>query len=243
MEQPNNPEEGLRGDSLARLPLLVELFYGFAIANGLSDALKSTIDKQSPFQWFFLIVALLLGLGDWLGYHVHVSKIPYRSLTRLILDLLFPILVYCLLLAPTLTPTESGLSYIAPIVFAYFVLAIVYAFLLRREDPHADPVLTRTIAISLGASTIAIIINFALRSRPWSTFLVEALSALAVTLWVIYNMRLVHRTMHAPDRFRKVQLKPDVLADEPSDPAIKNAGEGCSANPKTDDSTTSLNTF
>jgi hypothetical protein len=41
------PENERPRAALNRLPLLIDLFYGFSIANGLSDALKSTIEKQS----------------------------------------------------------------------------------------------------------------------------------------------------------------------------------------------------
>jgi hypothetical protein len=194
----NETNENVRSHAnLARLPLLIDLFYGFAIANGLSDAVKSTIEKRSPFQWLFLIVAFLLALGDWLGYHMHVSHIPYRSLSRLLMDLFFPVLVYCLLLAPTLTPTAAGLNYIAWIVFIYFTFAVIYGVLLRREDPHLDKVLMRILHASFGMSIVALILSYIHGMVIWRIALVNLLATAAVGLWALYNLRLVYQTMHS----------------------------------------------
>lgn len=191
-------------DSLARLPLLIELFYGFAIANGLSDAFKSTIEKEILFQWLFLILAFLLGLGDWLGYHMHVSHIPYRSICRLLLDLIFPALVYCLLLAPTLTPSPSGISYTAWIVFIYFEFAILYSILLRREDSHADPPLMKVVLTAWAVSSASLLCNYLLSAGLLRMILVDLLATSAVAIWACYNLRLVYKTMNQPR-----QVQPD----------------------------------
>jgi hypothetical protein len=183
--------------TLSRLPLLIDLFYGFSIANGLSDAIKSTIEKRSMFQWLFLGAALLLGLGDWLGYHVHVSHIPYRSLRRLLLDLLFPILVYCLLLAPTLTPSAAGVSYVGWIVLIYFAFATLYSVLLHREVWGVRPSLLRVVLIALAMSFAAVLSGFLFQSLVLRTVLGDFLATAAVGLWAYYNLLLVYQTMHS----------------------------------------------
>lgn len=182
--------------ALERLPLLIELFYGFSIANGLSDAIKSTIEKRSIFQWLFLGAALLLGLGDWLAYHVHVSQIPYRSLRRLLLDLLFPILVYCLLLAPTLRPTADGISYVELIVLTYFVFAILYSVLLHREVWGVPSSLLRVVLAAFALS-LAAVLSFFVPSVILRTVLGDFLATAAVGLWACYNLLLVYRAMHS----------------------------------------------
>lgn len=195
MNQTN--KHGRSRAALTRLPLLIDLFYAFAIANGLADAIKITIDKQSPFQWLFLITAFLLALGDWLGYHMHVSQIPYRSVSRLLPDLLFPVLVYCLLLAPTLTPTAAGLSYVAWVVFAYFGFAVIYGFLLRREDIHSDPPLVRVLLLAFVISLTVLVLSYLLSSPILRTIFVDLMATAAVGLWAVYNLRLVYQTMHS----------------------------------------------
>jgi len=183
--------------TLSRLPLLIDLFYGFSIANGLSDAIKSTIEKRSMFQWLFLGAALLLGLGDWLGYHVHVSHIPYRSLRRLLLDLLFPILVYCLLLAPTLTPSATGVSYVEWIVLTYFAFAVQYSILLHREVWGVQPSLLRVVLIAFVMSVAAVLSGFLFQSAVLQTVLGNFFATAAVGLWAYYNLSLVYQTMHS----------------------------------------------
>jgi hypothetical protein len=193
------PKRERKSATIEGLPLLIHLFYGFAIANGLSDALKSTIEKQSLFQWLFLVAAFLLGLGDWLAYHMHVSHVFYRSVSRLLMDLLFPALVYCLLLAPTLAPTAAGVSYVAWIVFIYFAFSITYAVLLRREDPHLDQLLIYIILVSLVLSAGALLLNYLLPTSIWQTVICHVLATGAVGLWAAYNLRLVYRIMHSDD--------------------------------------------
>lgn len=183
--------------TLERLPLLIDLFYGFAIANGLSDAIKSTVEKHSSFQWFFLLMAFLLGIGDWLSYHIHISHIPYHSLRRLLMDMLFPALVYCLLLAPTLTPTAAGLSYISWIVFVYFAFAVIYGILLQREDPHSDPLLLRVLVVAFTMSLGALLFSYLLSTDILKTIFVDLLATAAVGFWAAYNLWLVYQTMHS----------------------------------------------
>lgn len=199
------PAKERENTSLQRLPLLIDLFYGFSIANGLSDAIKSTIVKGSVFQWLFLGAALMLGLGDWLGYHVHVSQIPYRSLRRLLLDLLFPILVYCLLLAPTLAPTAAGISYVEWIVLTYFAFAILYSVLLHREVWGVPSSLLRVVLISFAMSVGAVLSNFLVKSVLLRAIFGDLLATAAVGLWACYNLFLVYETMHSDAKPSKAE--------------------------------------
>ena len=113
------------------------------------------------------------------------------------MDLFFPVLVYCLLLAPTFTATVAGLNYITWIVFTYFTCAVIYGFLLRRENPHIDKVLMRILIASFVISTAALILSYIHGMVIWRIVLVDLMVAAAVGLWALYNLRLVYKTMHA----------------------------------------------
>lgn len=183
-----------RVNNYPRLSLLIELLYGFAIANGMADALKSTIESGTIFHWIFLGVAILLALGDWLGYHVHVASIPYRSLGRLLIDMLFPALVYCLMMAPTLKATKGDVNYVALIVFIYFFFAIVYAVLLERETKSENWSLNVTLLTSYTISLSALLFSYAV-PVGFLAWIVNFEVTLAVAIWAGYNMYQIHLTM------------------------------------------------
>jgi uncharacterized BrkB/YihY/UPF0761 family membrane protein len=118
----------------------------------------------------------------------------------LLLDLLFPALIYCLLLAPTLTPSAAGISYMDWIVFTYFAFAIVYAVLLRREVSDIDRFLLRVVLTAFGLSALALLSSYLVRSVVLRAVLGDVLATAAVGLWATYNLRLVYQIMHSDER-------------------------------------------
>jgi hypothetical protein len=115
----------LTGQHLNRL---IEIFYGLAIAEGLARVIPILLDKPFSFRTLgFAISALLIGLVDWLAYHLFISSAPYKGLTRLLFDLGFPIIVFLLFAA-------AGRPFIeAVFICVYFFLALVYYYLFRRR--------------------------------------------------------------------------------------------------------------
>lgn len=112
------------------IALLIELFYGLAITEGLAKAIPDLLDGVHPWRIIFTVVALFIGLGDWLAYHLIIASTPYRGLFRLMLDMFFPILIFAMFAAAG----HPVLDTVA--VAVYFIFGLIYFFALRRERPQ-----------------------------------------------------------------------------------------------------------
>lgn len=110
------------------LSRLIEIFYGLAIAEGLAHAVPGLLAAFSFRALGFTISALLIGVIDWLAYHLFISSAAYKGLTRLLFDLGFPLLVFLLFAAVEFPFIETVL------LFAYFSFALIYyQYIARRE--------------------------------------------------------------------------------------------------------------
>ena len=110
-----------------QLSRLIEIFYGLAIAEGLARVIPILLDLFSARTLAFASAALLIGIVDWLAYHLFISSAAYRGLTRLLLDLAFPILVFLLFAAAGRPIIEAACTSV------YFAFALAYYYLMVRE--------------------------------------------------------------------------------------------------------------
>jgi hypothetical protein len=191
----NHNKDSQKRDPLTRLSTLVELFYGFSIANGLADALKSTIEHNSMLQLGYFMIALVMAIADWLGYHIHVSPIPYRSVVRLLLDLLFPMILYCLLVAPGIYPAKDGINTLTLIfILAYFSFALFYCLFLFKEHPESDRRLLWVIGSCMLLSVASLLIDL-LGQRYFHPAVSDIIATAAVGTWAGFNIYLLGKAM------------------------------------------------
>lgn len=175
-----------------RLPLLIELLYAFAIGNGLSDGVKGVVERCDTFNVVFVAVAFLLATSDWLYYYLRLAEVPYRGLSRLLLDLVFPVLLYLLLYVPALDKSFDRMAYVTNVVAVYFICSTGYALLLRVEERLWRSTLLKVNIVCLLLSIGAVPARSA--SLDWfsSGMIGEILSTSAVILWATYNFSAVH---------------------------------------------------
>lgn len=198
--------------SLKRLPIIIDLLYGFAIGNGLSDALKAAIiDGQDVFDWLLLLLATIMALTDWLAYHVHVSIIPYLNVRRLLLDTIFPILIYLVLLSPSLPDPTLSAAMMCTILLLYFLGGLFFILLLRLEHIAIDRaflVYAVLCGALVGVGTIAgwsaywaDPLGVTSGQAFWLEVVADGSAALAIVAWAQYNIRCVSRSLK-PARLR-----------------------------------------
>jgi hypothetical protein len=193
--------------SLARLPTIIDLLYGFAIGNGLSDTIKGRIESGSFLVWPVLLIAAVVAVAEWVAYHVHVSPIPYRSVARFLLDMTFPVFVYLILLAPIEFNVKRTAAYIPIVLFFYFALAVAYVVLMHREGVPRDPKLESKIKLCAGIVTAAALL--CLIAVGWEGRLLpgvdtalylaaDAIALTAIAIWSAYNLGRLAETMREP---------------------------------------------
>jgi hypothetical protein len=168
------------------IALLIELFYGLAITEGLAKALPDLLLEFSLLKFSFTAAALFIGLGDWLAYHLIIAPTPYRKLLRLVLDMLFPILIFFIFAATG----HPGLDTAA--VAVYFAMALLYGFIFRRERPVPGWIFSILLACTVGVLGGKLIDHF----YPLSLGdISECIAVAAATLWVIVVLQIVRKEL------------------------------------------------
>ena len=131
---------------------LINLLYGLAIATGLEYAVQRAFELRPLDLVDYLalsIMALLVGISDWVAYHLLAASINYGRFLRVILDISFPIIVYILFMS-----VEFGYFYW--VLIAYSILSLCYLLLLKIENAPFSKILFGqygvTIAISIALS-------------------------------------------------------------------------------------------
>ena len=195
--------------SIERLPIIVDLLYGFAIGNGLSDAIKGVVNQFDWVALVLLILATIMAFSEWLAYHVHVSPIRYTGVTRLLLDMTFPMMIYLVLLSPTLSNQIYSAAYVATVLFVYFSGAILYAKLMDAEKAESDPnfkgIIFVCTGIALTAATVgwtslaATLIGGSTETAFWLALSADLISMATILYWSQYNIRCVRATMKRAD--------------------------------------------
>ena len=189
-----------RTDSSYRMSLFIELLYGLAIGNGLSDAIKTTVLENNLILYFFLTIGIISGIGEWLAYHIYVSPISYRGVKRILIDITIPLIIYAIIIAPTLAKNINVYHYTSFLCLIYFSLARYYVRALRLDDhpiPDGIIIILNSCLFLVGFGvTFEIIITFYLEKMfPHSSFLnkFEVIGSifgmLAFFFWTIFNLR------------------------------------------------------
>jgi hypothetical protein len=86
-------------DVQKNLRTLIALMYGLAIATGIEHAIDyyfASDHNSNVMISCFTIVAIQLGISDWLLFYGGEGKKTYKNITRLTLDIAFPLLIYLL---------------------------------------------------------------------------------------------------------------------------------------------------
>ena len=196
--------------SVRRLSIIIDLLYGFAIGNGLSDAIKGVVLNFDELSLALLFLGIVMAFTEWLAYHVHVSHIQYRGITRLLMDMAFPIMIYLILLAPSLASHVWNAAYIGSVLLVYFVGALIYVRVLKRESPDHTPNFAKvgvvcTIlsagAASLGWAAVALGRNAAsAQNASWTAVSADLLAMAAIGLWALFTIRCLRETMDPPEQ-------------------------------------------
>jgi hypothetical protein len=127
------------------LDSLMRILYGLAIASGVVTAfadVKDMLGKDSAFYsrsvdiglysyMPFVIATLFLAVADWVHLHVILVKCPYDKKDRILIDIAFPIGIFCMFNVPVLA--NWGVLIYALLLAGYFLLTIWYISLLKGK--------------------------------------------------------------------------------------------------------------
>lgn len=126
------------------LVALIGLLYGLAIATGTGDAISHWFDQHysgDKHQMLLLsAAAFLLGVADFVIYHLTIAKCSYRSVTRLVLDLGFPTLIFVLF------NITADLGHYLLLLLLYFIGTHVYLYLLKKDQCRMSRLYWLTVA-------------------------------------------------------------------------------------------------
>jgi hypothetical protein len=187
-----------------RVALLIDLFYGFAIASGLPSGIAAILQPSSDshhdsdvYRWLVIFSALLLSLSDVLFVFIFVKEMPYKGrlgFARFLLDIVFPIILFFLLFYPAAV-ADRVVSWFVAILFLYFLAAAVYSLLLKAEL-NSQPGLLKFALTSLGLSAC----SMALLARQGDAHaaLMLVLSMAAVFVWTGYQFHLAYTELQQP---------------------------------------------
>jgi hypothetical protein len=114
---------------------LMSILYGLAIATGAEHIILRTEGTESAnfppgmtkgYMILLAAGAVLTAFADWAIYHCMILKAPYRNIWRFLLDIIFPILIFILIICSC-----------DPIIFSiclaiYFTLSKLYIYSIRN---------------------------------------------------------------------------------------------------------------
>ena len=109
----------------AYIKTLLGLFYGLAIGHGIYHVSKMLLCHEKN-NWLTIlllsITSFVIAISDWFYLHLTIDKNPYKNIWRLILDILFPTLIFFLFL--------STCDIITYLIFysIYFLLTFIYSW-------------------------------------------------------------------------------------------------------------------
>ncbi len=170
------------------LRTLITLLYGLALATGLEYAIPEIFDcgwlqklQYAPLAF----MAFIVGLSDWVVYHVAVAPYLYKNPGRILLDVVFPIVVYMLFVA------ASSFELFLDLLMTYSGLSLFYLFLLSREQLNVDRLLISQYSISL---VVSFFVRFWLcRMTVLISLSLPALLVLLLAgMWLVLSGRLLY---------------------------------------------------
>ncbi len=116
--------------------LLIDLFYGLALATGLEYTIPKIgrfDSNKLPVLLPLVVLSFVIGLSDWVIYHLIVVDRLYRDALRLVLDIVFPVIVFILFVY------SNDLSTFLEWFTTYCVLTLLYCLFFEREYPGELP--------------------------------------------------------------------------------------------------------
>jgi hypothetical protein len=109
---------------------LLNLFYGLVITAGFGNTLRQLVETPSICTTSCLtlfISTFIIAIGDWVIYHFVSAPFIYQSIFRLMLDLIFPILLFIMALF------VKSQKVLLLLVFGYFLLSAIYTKISKNE--------------------------------------------------------------------------------------------------------------
>jgi hypothetical protein len=179
---------------------LIEIFYGLAIAEGLARAIPDLLDDDvfNFKKLGFVGSALLIGIADWLAYHLFIASAAYKGIMRLLFDLGFPMLVFLLFAA-------AGHPFVeASAICVYFYCALVYFSLLRKEGVASPPEIVPVVFICLTLD-IAVMIIDTLWHRGM-TYFTELSALITACIAAVLTLRHVQVALENESALRLVDV-------------------------------------
>jgi hypothetical protein len=111
--------------------MLIDLFYGLALATGLEHTIPKLLSPpklDEPHVLLALVIlALIMGVSDWVIYHLLVTEVKYHGISRLLLDIIFPILIFVLFML------SNELLYFLICFAGYCALTLLYSLRYHKE--------------------------------------------------------------------------------------------------------------
>jgi len=172
---------------------LLGIFYGLAIASGMKRAADVLVDPCHFPAAVHLVLplslgALLVGVSDWALFYRLIAEQRYEPRWRIFLDLLFPVIVFCMFYASLWLDVYMGFG------CAYFALSAWYIVLMKSQNikgipPCALP-LASVLAVLLGAGFIVGRCTSDLGATPCAS-LVWIVGCGTGLSWIVCSGRLI----------------------------------------------------
>lgn len=160
--------------------VLIDLFYGLALATGLEYTIPKLVNpkpNEPPVLLALVILALIMGLSDWVIYHVIVVEKKYEGVVRLLLDICFPILIFVLFAL-----SDSLPGFLVCFV-VYCALTLLYSYLFQRPNGKRHTMPKRIWIPMVIYFTIGIVAEISLEKGCLDCFTTEEISR-TLTLFV-----------------------------------------------------------
>lgn len=153
-----------------RIPTLFEIFYGLALASGIEQVAPRLFGYDGGTEvesWSFAtcaVITVLIGIGDWIAYYLHEDR--YKGPFRLVVDLIYVALIFCLF------ATAHSLPVFLVLIVIYCWLAVLYPKL-REWDTGNKKVydsmpfrVFRAVVITVACALVFVNVSFL--SKPYT---------------------------------------------------------------------------
>lgn len=172
---------------------LVELFYSLAIVSGLEYIFGLFFDPSAKGIELMIcasVGALFLSLGDWAVFHLFVSPHKYKSIIRVVFDLLIVIVIFI-----TFRTINNPFIFSIAITL-YFTFGVIYHFLLLKEHLLVETADRITILQgTLALFSVVLTVGHLLDSRISDLLLIG--SSILGAVWGIANLFLANKVLQS----------------------------------------------
>ena len=139
----------------AYIKTLLGLFYGLAIGHGIYHVAPKLLKTSLKHWWMILLLSItsfVIAISDWFYLHLTIDKNPYKDIWRLILDILFPTLIFFLFLS-----TYDIITYLI-FYSIYFLFTYIYSRRIFKEGGKLPKMLSLFLYVVLFLIVIFIVI-------------------------------------------------------------------------------------